>query len=127
MEATTATCRKRGYVETLTGRRRYVRNIDSGNNTVRKAAERVAINAPIQGTAADMIKIAMDRCHRELEKRQTRTRLLLQVHDELVFDAWDEELEMLKPVIEQAMRTALELPVPIVVDIGVGDNWLEAH
>jgi DNA polymerase-1 len=127
MDDTIAFARKHGYVETVTGRRRYIRDITSLNNTVRGGAERNAINAPIQGTAADMIKLAMINIHRELIGRKLKTRMLLQVHDELVFDLYPAEENEVRPIIEEKMKTAIELDVPIVVEIGVGENWLEAH
>ena len=119
--------RSRGYVETVTGRRRYIRDIQSANATQRGAAERNAINAPIQGSAADMIKIAMVNIHRELERRGLQTRMLLQVHDELVFDVPVAEEGIVRPLIEEKLRTALPLEVPIEVEIGTGQTWLEAH
>jgi len=120
-------CRTNGYIKTLMGRRRYLPDITSGNNTVRAQAERIAINAPMQGTAADIIKVAMVDIHRELELRAMRSRLLLQVHDELVFDTHVDELEPLKEMVRARMQGAMELAVPLVVDMGVGKNWLEAH
>jgi DNA polymerase-1 len=119
--------RKNGYVETVTGRRRYMRDITSSNATIRSGAERNAINAPIQGTAADMIKMAMVNIHSELERRKFRTRMLLTVHDELVFDLWNAEKDDVLPVIEEKMRSAIRLDVPITVEMGIGQNWLEAH
>jgi DNA polymerase I len=127
MTRTIEFAREKGYVETITGRRRYLRDIGSRNATVRGAAERNAINAPVQGTAADMIKIAMIRIHAALESRPFRSRLLLQVHDELVFDLHQDEQEEVPAIIEESMRTAIPLDVPIVVELGVGRNWLEAH
>ena len=127
MEHTIAFARKHRYVETVTGRRRYLRDINSANNTVRGAAERNAINAPIQGTAADMIKRAMIHIHADLAHLHLKTRMLLQVHDELVFDLYVPEEAQVRKLVEHHMRTALPLDVPIVVDIGVGQNWLEAH
>jgi DNA polymerase I len=127
MTRTIEFAREHGYVETITGRRRYLRDIGSRNATVRSAAERNAINAPVQGTAADMIKIAMIRIHAALESRPFRSRLLLQVHDELVFDLHQDEQEEVPAIIEESMRTAIPLDVPIVVELGVGRNWLEAH
>ncbi len=129
MDETIAFARERGYVETLTGRRRYLRDIHSANGPVRGAAERNAINSPIQGTAADMIKIAMARIYEETVRRGLKTRLLLQVHDELVLDLHPEEESEVRPLVESGMRTALPLPgdVPIAVEIGTGANWLEAH
>jgi DNA polymerase-1 len=127
MNDTITFARKEGYVQTVTGRRRYMRDVRSSNNTVRSAAERNAINAPIQGTAADMIKVAMVRIHEELTGRQLKSRLLLQVHDELVFDLYNSEEKELRALVEDKMKTAIPLEVPIVVEIGVGENWLEAH
>lgn len=119
--------REHGYVETLLGRRRYLRDINSANATVRGFAERNAINAPIQGSSADMIKIAMIGIHHELTKRRMQSRMILQVHDELVFDALRSELDELKPLVTDLMQKALPLSIPIVVDVNTGDNWLEAH
>jgi DNA polymerase-1 len=127
MSDTMAFARKHGYVETVTGRRRYIRDIRSANATVRGAAERNAINAPIQGSAADMIKIAMVNIHRELTGRKLKTRMLLQVHDELVFDIYRPEEKEARGLIEEKMKTAIPLEVPIVVEIGSGRTWLEAH
>lgn len=127
MEQTIAFARDQGYVQTVTGRRRYIRDIRSANAAVRGAAERNAINAPIQGSAADMIKLAMIAVHRELTSRRLRTRLLLQVHDELVLELFRPEQDTVLPILEEKMRTAIPLAVPVVVEIGVGANWLEAH
>jgi DNA polymerase-1 len=127
MEKTIAFAQEHGYVETLTGRRRYLRDINSRNATVRGAAERNAINSPIQGTAADMIKLAMARIHRDLEKGEFQTRMILQVHDELVFELEPIEKEEITKIVEEGMKNALPMDVPIEVDIGVGANWLEAH
>jgi len=119
--------RKHGYVETMMGRRRYLRDINSGNATVRGFAERNAINAPIQGSSADMIKIAMIRIHEAMEKENMQSRMILQVHDELVFDAHKAETDALKPLVEKHMKEALPLRVPVVVEVNTGSNWLEAH
>ncbi|MDB5159129.1 MAG: polymerase [Mucilaginibacter sp.] len=119
--------REIGYVTTLMGRRRYLRDINSANQTVRGFAERNAINAPIQGSAADMIKIAMINIHRELKEQKLNTRMTMQVHDELVFDVPNNEIEIVKPIIMHNMKTAIKTTVPIVVEIGTGLNWLEAH
>ncbi len=127
MEATVTIAREKGYVETITGRRRYLRDMNSANATARQAEERNAINTPIQGTAADMIKIAMARVHEGLEASGLKTRMILQVHDELVFDLWEEEREKVRSIVEPAMRDAIKLKVPVVVEMGVGANWLEAH
>lgn len=126
-EGTIEQAKTDGYVETLTGRRRYLRDIDSRNGTVRAAAERTAINTPIQGTAADMIKIAMVRVAELLRDGSYQTKMLLQVHDELVFDLHRDEQDELIPKIESAMKEALPLSVPIIVESGTGANWLEAH
>ncbi|MGV3772521.1 MAG: DNA polymerase I [Verrucomicrobiales bacterium] len=127
MQDTVEFARQHGYVETITGRRRYIRDIHSRNGTVRAGAERNAINAPIQGTAADMIKIAMAGIHNEFAKRNLRTRLLLQVHDELICDLYRPEKEEVVAIVEDKMRNAIKLDVPIVVDVGIGENWLKAH
>ena len=115
------------YVQTLKGRRRFLRDINSRNRTARAAAERIAINAPIQGTAADMIKIAMIDIARELQRRRLRTQMILQVHDELVFDLHRDEREEVVPLVHDLMRDALPLAAPIEVEIGVGSDWLSAH
>ena len=127
MSETIAFAQERGYVETVTGRRRYLRDIRSSNATIRNATERNAINAPIQGSAADMIKIAMTNIHRQLDLRKMKTRMLLQVHDELVFDLYAPEEKEVLPMIEEKMKTAIPLDVPIEVEMGMGRNWLEAH
>ncbi|HWX21339.1 MAG TPA: DNA polymerase I [Candidatus Binatia bacterium] len=127
MDQTIAFARDNGYVETVTGRRRYLRDVRSANNTVRSAAERNAINAPIQGTAADMIKLAMINIHCELVRQSLKTRMLLQVHDELVFDLFKPEEKEVRALVEEKMKTAIVLDVPLVVEIGAGRNWLEAH
>ena len=121
--------RERGWVETLHGRRRHLPDLESRNNAVRTNAERAAINTPIQGTAADMIKLAMIRVDARLREQNARTRMLLQVHDELVFDLHREEQEELVPSLLEIMQNALPLPngVPVVVESGVGENWLDAH
>ena len=119
--------RENGYVETILGRRRYLKNINSQNAIVRSADERNAVNAPIQGSAADIIKIAMIHIHKLLNEGNYKTKMLLQVHDELVFDMYNSEIEALKPIIKQTMENAFKLSVPLTVDIGQGNNWLEAH
>jgi DNA polymerase-1 len=127
MEETIRFAKSHGYVETLMKRRRYLRDINSGNATIRGFAERNAINAPIQGTAADMIKIAMIRIYDELTNRRMKTKMLLQVHDELVFDVFLPEVEEVKIIVEEKMRNAIPMAVPVVVDMNTGKNWLEAH
>jgi DNA polymerase-1 len=127
MSETMNFARENGYVKTLMGRRRYLRDINSANATVRGFAERNAINAPIQGSAADMIKIAMINIHRELKAQNLGARMTMQVHDELVFDVPRHEVEIIKPIIEHYMKTAIKTEVPIMVEMGTGDNWLAAH
>ena len=119
--------KENAFAETLLGRRRYLRNINSKNRVVRQFEERVAVNMPIQGTAADMIKIAMINVFDELNRIDTKSKMVLQVHDELVFDVRKDELETIKPIIQKSMEEAMPLNVPISVDIGIGSNWLEAH
>jgi DNA polymerase I len=119
--------REHEYVETILGRRRYLRDINSRNMTIRGFAERNAINAPIQGSAADLIKVAMIRIHDWMKKNKMKSRMVLQVHDELVFDAHKEELNELKPAVEDFMKNAILMEVPMEVGIGLGNNWLEAH
>ena len=119
--------KQNGYVETMLGRRRYLRDINSGNSVVRNFAERNAINAPIQGSSADMIKIAMSNIHNEMMKNNMKSKMILQVHDELVFDVYKEELESLKEIVKDKMINALPLCIPIEVNLNTGSNWLEAH
>jgi len=119
--------RENGFVCTLMGRRRYLRDINSANQTVRGFAERNAINAPIQGSAADMIKIAMINIHKEFVSQKLDARMTMQVHDELVFDVPHHEVEIVKPIIMDKMKNAIKTTVPIMVEIGTGLNWLEAH
>jgi DNA polymerase-1 len=119
--------RKSGYIETILGRRRYLADINSANAVVRGFAERNAINAPIQGSAADIIKVAMVNLDKEMKKRNLKSRMLLQVHDELVFDAHRSEVEELKELVREKMSGAVAMRVPLVVDMNTGDNWLEAH
>ena len=129
MDDTINFCKENGYVETLMGRKRWLKDINSANFTVRGFAERNAINSPIQGTAADMIKLAMIKIDAEFKKQNFKSKMLLQVHDELVFDAHKEEVDRIKPIILHCMQTALALPngVPTDAEIGIGDNWLKAH
>ena len=129
MEDTIRFAQKNGYVETLMGRKRWLKDINSSNFTVRGFAERNAINSPIQGTAADMIKLAMISIHKEMKEKKMASKMILQVHDELVFDALPEELSLLEPLILNNMKRALPLPnqVPLEAELGTGKNWLEAH
>ncbi len=119
--------RENGYVETLLGRRRYLKNINSQNSIVRSGDERNAVNAPIQGSAADIIKIAMINIYNRFKKENYKSKMLLQVHDELVFDIHKDELEILKPIIKHEMENAYKLSIPLTVDLDIGNNWLEAH
>lgn len=127
MEEAVHKAREKGYVETIMHRRRYLRDISSNNAIVRGVAERNSINAPIQGSAADIIKLAMIRIHRAMQENGLRSQLILQVHDELNFNCLSSELEQLKQIIKEGMEEALELSVPLTAEIGIGGNWLEAH
>jgi len=119
--------RDNGYVTTVLGRRRYLNDINSQNAVVRGAAERNAVNAPIQGSAADIIKLAMIAIQSKLESENWKAKMVLQVHDELVFDVPKEEVEALQKMVKNEMENAFSLDVPLVVDMGIGTNWLEAH
>ena len=127
MNRSIALAKERGYAETILGRRRYLRDINAANGTVRNFAERNAINAPIQGSSADMIKIAMIGIHQEIQKLKMQSKMILQVHDELVFDARLDELSDLKAIVSDKMVNAMPLSVPVIVEMNTGDNWLEAH
>lgn len=127
IQDTIAQARSQGFVSTLLGRRRYLPDITSKNQTIRQNAERQAINMPIQGTAADMIKIAMIRIDATLRAQRLETKMILQVHDELVFDVPEKELSVVKSFVVELMQSALPMSVPVVVETGVGNNWLEAH
>ena len=127
MSAQVDFARERGYVETILKRRRYLKDINSRNAMVRNGAERNAVNAPIQGSAADIIKLAMINIHKRFEEENFQSKMLLQVHDELVFDAHKEELEIIKPIIKFEMENAFKMTVPLDVEVGLGENWLEAH
>ena len=127
MENNIEKAKKLGYVETILKRKRFLHNINSGNATMRGFDERNAINAPIQGSAADIIKIAMIDIHKEMAKAKMRSMLLLQVHDELVFDMAKEEEQELKELVQHKMTKAIDFNVPLKIEMGVGENWLEAH
>ncbi|PIB37198.1 DNA polymerase I [Reichenbachiella sp. 5M10] len=127
MDDTVNQAKEHEYVETIMGRRRYLRDINSRNATVRGYAERNAINAPIQGSAADIIKVAMINIHDWMKKEKLKSKMTMQVHDELVFDAHVDELDLLKTKVEEFMKNAIQLDVPMEIGMGVGDNWLEAH
>ena len=119
--------KKTKYTQTLLGRKRFLRDIDSKNGMIRAMAERNAINTPIQGTAADIIKVAMINIEKQLIKNKLKSKMTMQVHDELVFDMYKKEESLLRSIIKQEMEGAINLNVPLVVDIGVGENWLSAH
>jgi DNA polymerase-1 len=127
MDNTIALAREKTYVETLMGRKRYLKDINSRNGTVRSFAERNAINAPIQGSAADVIKMAMCDLFDEMKSRKLKSKMILQVHDELVFDVPDNELDIVKKIIKEIMENVVKLSVPLTVDLGEGKNWIEAH
>lgn len=129
MDDTINYAREHGFVQTIMGRKRWLRDINSSNFTVRGFAERNAINSPIQGTAADMIKLAMIKIHAAMQKENLESKMILQVHDELIFDVVPSELDLIKPLILENMKSALVLPndVPVEAEVGVGENWLEAH
>jgi len=119
--------RQQGYVETLLGRKRHLKDINSNNFVVRGHAERNAVNAPVQGSAADVVKVAMIKIQNQLEKEKLQTKMLLQVHDELIFEAPVDEVEVATNIIKMEMENAVETQVPLLVEVGVGNNWLEAH
>jgi DNA polymerase-1 len=119
--------RQRGYVTTLMNRRRYLPDIGSGNRSVRQFAERIAINAPIQGAAADLIKVAMIHIHRRLQKEERKAKMILQIHDELVFEVPEDEIQAVKQLVKEEMEGVMKLYIPLKVDIGIGKNWAEAH
>ena len=127
MEKTIAQGREQGYVETIFGRKRYLPDINSRNANLRSFNERNAINAPLQGSAADIIKIAMINLHRRMQEMRLKSRLILQVHDELVLDVVPEELELLSGLVKETMESVVELKVPLIAECGYGKNWLEAH
>jgi DNA polymerase-1 len=127
MDASIAKAREKGYAETFLGRRRTLRDIASRNATARQAAERDAINTPIQGSAADLIKVAMVKVDHALKAQALRARMVLQIHDELVFDVPRQEVEQVKEIVNREMANAIDFGVPLEVGIGVGENWLDAH
>jgi DNA polymerase I len=127
MDSIINVAREQEYVETILGRRRYLRDINSRNMTIRGYAERNAINAPIQGSAADMIKVAMINIHDWMKKEKLKSKMIMQVHDELVFDARKDEVDRLKVKVADLMKNAIPMEVPMEVGLGVGENWLEAH
>ena len=126
LDRSIALAREQGYVETILKRRRYIPEIRDRNFNMRAYGERNAQNSPLQGSAADLIKVAMTRIHRAIRRENLRSRMLLQVHDELVFEAPPEELERMQPLVREHMEGVVELRVPLVVDLGIGPNWLDA-
>jgi DNA polymerase-1 len=127
MDKSIEKARSMGYVETIMGRRRILNDINSANSMVRGMAERNAINAPIQGSAADIIKVAMINIWKELRQQKLQSKMILQVHDELNFDVLIPELEQVKAIVRQEMEHAVNIGVPLTVEINAGDNWLDAH
>jgi DNA polymerase-1 len=127
MEKNKAFAREHGYVVTILGRKRNLKDINSANNTVRSAAERVAVNSPIQGSAADLIKVAMLDIHSAMKNEGFKSKMTLQVHDELVFDVYRPELDKLQALVVDKMVNAIQMNVPIEAEVGSGLNWLEAH
>lgn len=127
MDSAIADARERGYVETVFGRRRYLRDIASRNAVARGVAERNAINAPIQGSAADIMKIAMIEIYRRFQQEGIRSKMILQVHDEVIVDMLKEEQERVVEIVREAMESAARLSVPLISDAGIGKSWLEAH
>jgi DNA polymerase-1 len=127
MDGAVSQARERGYVETIMQRRRYLPDINSANAVVRGFAERNAVNAPIQGSAADIIKMAMVAVHKAMKKETLKSKMILQVHDELVFDIYRPEMELMKKLVENAMEHAVKMAVPMEVELQFGENWLDAH
>ena len=119
--------RENGFVQTILGRKRFLNDINSRNGMIRSSAERNAINTPVQGSAADIIKLSMIKINEELKNNSLKSKLILQVHDELVFDVPQEEVDLIKKIIIENMENAYKLKVPLIVDLGIGNNWLEAH
>ena len=127
METTKDTARDTGYIETLFGRRLYLRDINASNAIRRQASERVAINAPVQGSAADIMKIAMINAHKSLKESKLKAQLTLQVHDELIVDTPKKETDKVVELLTKSMQEAADLDVPLEIDIGIGNNWDQAH
>jgi DNA polymerase I len=127
MDETRLSAKSKGYVETVMGRRLYLPEINSPNGPRRAGAERAAINAPMQGTAADLIKLSMNAVQRELDAKQLQTKMIMQVHDELVFEVPQAELDWLKAEIPRIMASVAQLKVPLLAEVGIGKNWDEAH
>jgi DNA polymerase-1 len=125
LENTKQQARTRGYVQTLLGRRRYIPEINASNRIIREAAERMAINMPVQGTSADIIKVAMVKLAKEMKQRKVKSRMILQVHDELIFEVPEEELTMMREFVRSTMADAVQLSIPVKVDMKQGLNWGE--
>lgn len=126
MEDIIKTGKKEGYVETILNRRRYIPELKSRNYNVRSFGERIAMNTPIQGSAADIIKVAMVKVFQELNRRKLKSRLILQVHDELIVEAFKDEVEEVKSIIKDIMENSIKLDIPLKVDLNTGDNWYES-
>ena len=127
MDATIQTARNRGYTMTLLNRKRYLPDLNSKNKQVRNAAERIAINSPVQGSAADLIKVAMIKLHKKIKEGKMRSKIILQVHDELLFECPPCEKEKMEILVKNEMEKAQKLKVPLIVDIGWGKNWNDSH
>jgi DNA polymerase-1 len=127
MDGAVKNAREDGYVETIMMRRRYLKDINSANAVVRGFAERNAVNAPIQGSAADIIKLAMIRVANAMKEKDVKSKMLLQVHDELVFDVHEDEIDLMKELVKTEMEGAVQMTVPMEVEMEVADNWLDAH
>ena len=127
IDETLVFARKEKYVQTMLGRRRYCHDIEDSNQRIRSASERATINMPIQGTAAEMIKLAMISIHSQLKKKDFKTKMILQIHDELLFEVPDDEMDDVRKLVLSEMENALPLDVPVVVDWGVGESWYHAH
>ena len=126
LESLVANAREKGYTETIFGRRRYFPALHSTNRVAREAAERAALNAPIQGSAADIMKIAMIRAEQTLAEAHVKSRIILQIHDELIFDVWEEELEQMRSIVEEGMQHAMKLRVPLIAEANIGRTWYDA-
>ena len=126
MDTTIAFCEEHGYVKTLFNRRRYIKEISDKNYMMREFGKRAAMNAPIQGSAADLIKLAMIHIYKKMQEEQVKSRMILQIHDELIFDVWEEELEQMRTIVEEGMQHAMKLRVPLIAEANIGRTWYDA-
>ena len=126
MDSTIQFCEVNGYVKTLFNRRRYIKEISDKNYMMREFGKRAAMNAPIQGSAADLIKLAMIHIFERMRREQVKSRMILQIHDELIFDVWEDELEQMKSIVEEGMQQAMTLRVPLIAEANIGKSWYEA-